>query len=228
MIQVISYKMSSTIGNSLFIPFVFPNFDKYYVIKAFSEVGEVERIDFVFKQDTNGKSYNAVYIHFKKWHNNSFATKIISDILNNGKTRFYHDKTEYYWIVLPNTAKKYTPGERKQTIDLGDIKSISSRNTNYPEITNNIKQSPAKLDGELKKQSVNLLDEYDAQASEEAAEMGEIEDELEAADKNLISIDYRYVQLIEQENTELHQEIAKLRIALLNLEQTKVDYSIEL
>ena len=38
------------------------------------------------------------------------------------------DKTEYYWIVLPNTAKKHVPGERKPRIDLGESNSVSVKN----------------------------------------------------------------------------------------------------
>ena len=49
--------------------------------------------------------------------------------------------------------------------------------------------------------------------------MAEIEAELEAEDENLVSIDYRYVQAVEQENVWLHGEIAQLRLALINLDQ---------
>jgi hypothetical protein len=43
--------MSAITNTSLFIPHVFPNFDKDYVAKAFDHCGEVERVDFVAKQD---------------------------------------------------------------------------------------------------------------------------------------------------------------------------------
>lgn len=223
--------MSANKNISLFIPFVFPNFDRDYVAEAFAQIGEVERIDLVAKQDRDGKSYNAVYIHFKKWHNNRFAAGIITDILNNGSTKFYHDKSEYFWIVLPNTAKKHIPGERKPRLDLGEANSVSLKSIEKtPE--KSLKEevtcpSPPKKStyadtANIEREShngLNLLDEFDAEASEETIEMAEIEAELEAEDENLISIDYRYVQSIEEENFWLHGEIAQLRMALINLDQ---------
>jgi hypothetical protein len=49
--------------------------------------------------------------------------------------------------------------------------------------------------------------------------MAEIEAFIEEEDQYLVSIDSRYVQVIERENVMLHEEIAKLRIALINLDQ---------
>ena len=239
--------MSAVKNTSLFIPFVFPNFDKDYVAESFAEIGEVERVDFVAKQDRDGKSYNAVYIHFKKWYNNGFAIKTISDIFENGSAKFYHDDSDYFWIVLPNTAKKHVPGERKPRIDLGEAKSVSvkaiektpvkpvkevacpgaPKKPSYAQIALNANSdarkpiAPAltKLEPAIEQCCTKLFDDFDAEASEDAVQMAEIEAELEAEDENLVSIDYRYVQAIEQENFWLHGEIAQLRMALINLDQ---------
>ena len=97
--------MSAIKNISLFVPHVFPNFTQKYVAESFADLGDVDRVDFVAKQDRDGKPYNAVYIHFKKWYNNGFAIKTQDDIERNGSVKFYHDESEYYWIVLPNTAK---------------------------------------------------------------------------------------------------------------------------
>lgn len=225
--------MSAIKNTSLFVPHVFPNFTQKYVATAFADIGEVDRVDFVAKQDRDGKSYNAAYIHFKKWHDHRFATETLSNIFDNGSTKFYHDDSEYYWIVLPNTAKKHVPGERKPRIDLGESNSISvktiektpeksvkevscpgaPKKPSYAQITNEVK------DTEFEESCVKLFDEFDAEASEEAAQMEEIEAELEAEDENLVSIDWRYIQSVEQENFWLHGEIAQLRMALINLDQ---------
>jgi hypothetical protein len=53
---------------------------------------------------------------------------------------------------------------------------------------------------------------------EDAANMDEIEEMLVAEDENLISIDGRYVQAIEEENWAMRAEIAQLRAALINLD----------
>ena len=226
--------MSAIKNISLFIPHVFPNFTQKYVAEAFAELGHVDRVDFVAKQDRDGKPYNAVYIHFKRWYTNGFAIKTHEDIIENRSVKFYHDESEYYWIVLPNTAKKHVPGERKPRIDLGESKSVSVKNVeNTPEkpakqslvcpgapkkptytqlVTKPDPLPPAKLEEEFDQ----LLNEWE---TEEEAQMAEIEAELEAEDENLVSIDWRYIQAVEQENMWLHTEVAQLRIVLINLDQ---------
>jgi hypothetical protein len=193
--------MSSIKNISLFVPHIFPNFDQKYVAEVFAEVGEVERVDFVSKRDRDGKPYNAAYIHFKKWFDNYPANEMQGRLETNGKTEFYHDDSQYYWIVLPNTAKKHIPGERKPRIDLGESKSIS------------IKKIPEKLalkrsehlndDFELKPRNLDAeFAQFDPIASEEAMQMAEIEAELEE--------EGRYVACIEQENFTIHSEIVIL------------------
>ena len=232
--------MSAIKNISLFIPHVFPNFDKKYVTKAFSEIGDVERVDFVAKQDRSGKPYNAAYIHFNELYMNHFAAKIYVDIEDNGSTKFYHDNSEYYWIVLQNTAKKQVSGERKPRIDLGEAKSISVKKTpekpvlkrsehfvpdatkkpSYSEITANLETDFDKVFEEFAQEAE--MAEIEAELRTEFAQMEEIDAELEkemVEDENLVSIDWRYVQTIEQENMWLHGEVAQLRAALINLDQ---------
>ena len=76
--------MSAVKNMSLFIPHVFPNFDQQYIAESFAEIGDVERVDLVAKLGRDGKTHNAVYIHFKKWYDNKtiwFASGIVSTIL---------------------------------------------------------------------------------------------------------------------------------------------------
>lgn len=239
--------MSAIKNISLFVPHVFPNFTQKYVAESFADLGDVDRVDFVAKQDRDGKPYNAAYIHFKRWYDNRPASVIQDNIDKDGSAKFYHDDSEYYWIVLPNTAKKHVPGERKPRIDLGEAKSVSvkaiektpvksvkevacpgaPKKPSYAEIADKAKSDArkpiaptlTKLEPAIEQCCMKLFDEFDAEASEEAAQMAEIEAELEAEDENLVSIDYRYVQAVEHENIWLHGEIAQLRMALINLDQ---------
>jgi hypothetical protein len=122
-----------TIDNiSLFIPHVFPNFSKEYVTKTFQEYGDIDHIDFVAKQDRSGKSYNAVYIHFKEWYNILDNRNFQARLLSGSEVKVYHDHP-WYWIVLPNNAKKHVSGDRKPRIDLGDEKAISVSSFKTPE-----------------------------------------------------------------------------------------------
>lgn len=244
--------MSAIKNISLFVPHVFPNFTQKYVSEAFAEVGDVDRVDFVAKQDRDGKQFNAAYIHFKRWYDNHAARVIQDYIAKDGNTKFYHDDSEYYWIVLPNTAKKHIPGERKPRLDLGEAKSVSVKSVvktpekqvqkpvcpgapkkpSYAQVadkkaTKPVAIKPANLDAKFEEclellaeeaEMAEIQTELEAEMAKIEAEMEEIEADLEADDENLVSIDWRYVQAIEQENMGLHAEIAQLRMALINLD----------
>jgi hypothetical protein len=203
--------MSAT---SLFIPFVFPNFDQKYVANAFANIGNVDRVDFVAKQDRAGKTYNAVYVHFKDWYNNKEANHLYEQCFRkNEKYEFYHDDSEYFWIVLPNTAKKHIPGERKQRISLCGANEI-----NVKSLENTPEEDFEEIKIEVFKKC--LQDEQrEAELAEIEAEMEKDIEKMEEEDENLVSIDWRYVQVIEQENKFLHGEIAQLRMALINMDR---------
>jgi hypothetical protein len=227
--------MSATKNISLYIPHVFPNFDKEYVINAFKNIGDVSQIDFVAKQDRNGKNFNAVYVHFNQWFTNKKAVAFYESVIDESKeSRLYHDET-WYWIVLPNTAKKHNPGDRKPRIDLGESKAITAPRPAksllpllafIPE--KSCPPAPKKptyadaivkpLD-EVKKSLETAFDEVANFEAEIEAEMDEIEEFLEAEDENLVKIDGRYVQQLEEENWAMSMEIAELRAALINLDQ---------
>lgn len=130
----------STLENiSLFVPHVFPNFDETYVANIFNLYGVVDHVDFVAKQDRNGKPFNSAYIHFKFWYDNTESRMLHRHILDGkAESRVYHDGP-WYWIVLENKGKKHISGDRKPRIDLGDnAKSISLA------FTTPVKQVPEK------------------------------------------------------------------------------------
>jgi hypothetical protein len=231
--------MSSIKNMSLFIPHVFPCFNEEYVEMAFQEVGEIDRVDFVAKQDRDGKSFNAVYVHFKKWYNNAYTVSLQEHIIENGSTKFYHDDT-WFWLILPNTAKKHASGGvRKPRIDLSETKETiektpeklveepvcppAPKKTSYAQMTTaNDKPNPVDLNNEFEEYLELLrapIEEWDVEASEEELEMAEIEAEMDAEDDNLVSIDWRYIKTVEEENMYLHCEVAQLRQALINLDQ---------
>jgi hypothetical protein len=246
--------MSAVKNMSLFIPHVFPSFTEEYVTLAFEEVGDVDRVDFVAKQDRDGKHFNAVYVHFKKWHNNSYTSEIQEAMTKNGSTKFYHDDT-WYWIVLPNNTKKHASGpERKPRIDIGGYKVINAKSVEEtPKLSEKVvdqehenaakintitsiileeedhlsdgfgyycgKRGVEKTLGDIAKKILATLDEPVQPYSSEEAEMDDIEAELAAEDENLVSVDWRYIKTVEEENMYLHCEVAQLRQALINLEQ---------
>lgn len=221
--------MSAIKNISLYIPHVFPNFDREYVEKAFKNIGEVSQIDFVAKQDRNGGNYNAVYLHFNQWYTNKKAQLFYNSVVDETKeARLVHDEP-WYWIVLPNTAKKHVPGERKPRLDLSESTAVSAPSTPRKEPIAKVcpgapqkrSYADAAVKNPVEKPVVEEVsfDEVAAFEAEFEAEMDEIEEFLEAEDENLIRIDGRYVQQIESENWALNAEIMQLRAALINLDQ---------
>ena len=241
---------------SLFIPFVFPSFTKTYIARAFADVGHVERVDLVAKQDRDGKSFNAVYVHFKKWYNTLNTRRLQTNILSHGEGKFYHDKSKYFWTVLQNKTTKHTSGDRKPRIDLGDAKSITAyikpaKRILVPDrvvrknadVFVKTEEPSALVDDVLEQcfaECLNLLSapieewdtsvpaDWDVEATEAEIEMAEMEADLDAEDSHIIGIDCRYVMAIEHENAWLHNEVAQLRHALIQMntmyqaEQAKV------
>jgi hypothetical protein len=110
--------MSSQFANiSLYIPHVFANFSKKMVAETFEDlrIGNVKRVDFVYKRGSNG-NFNAAYIHFNHWYDNVAARNFQERVLDvNREARIVYDEP-WYWIVLENKTKKVS--ERKPRINL--------------------------------------------------------------------------------------------------------------
>jgi hypothetical protein len=215
--------MSVVKNLSLFVPHVFPNFDQKYVAEAFSAIGEVNRVDFVSKLDRDGKPFNSVYIHFNKWWNDSsHAIFILTEVEEKGSSQFYHDDSKYYWIVLPNKSKKHNPAEPKHRIDIGDDKAINSKvvQKKEDEPSERVLLSHQIITTTHQEVASTHFDpeEWDPQASEEAAQMDEIDAELAEEDANFISVDKRYLKLVEEENLSMSCELTILRKAIANLD----------
>ena len=217
--------MSSIKNISLYVPHVFPNFDKDYVTNAFNNIGEVSRVDFIAKVDRNGNNYNALYVHFNKWYTNGTAFQFYFDVVDERKeARLYHDG-QWYWIVLPNNTKKYVPGERKTRIDINDLLkgTVTPVKENVEKMCQN---APKKIKIHNDETNENshaakcLLEEFE-EALQDEAQMAEIEAFMEEEDLYLVNIDGRYVQTLEQENLEMRTRIEQLTAALAISENNK-------
>lgn len=196
----------STIQNiSLYIPHIFENYTRDDVAAVFEDslIGRVKGVDFISKMGKNGKAYNAAYIHFHHWYNNSAAAHFQERVLDPNKEARIIYEDPWYWIVLENNTKKHIPGDRKQCINIGDKKLSSQMNPKtYSQIVSNV--------------NVNLSSTFAAESQaideEEENMMNEIEAEMDKEnqylDQYLVSIDSRYIQAIESENEMLRSQLA--------------------
>ena len=110
--------MASTFANiSLYIPHVFANITKNKIVETFEKlrIGSINRIDFLNKKSKKS-NYNAVYIHFSEWYDNSAARNFQERVLDpNMEARIVYDEP-WFWIVLEN--KRHKAGDRKRSVNL--------------------------------------------------------------------------------------------------------------
>ena len=93
---------------SLFIPHVFASITEERIAKVFetTNIGIVERVDFVKKFDGKGKTYNSAFVHFSRWFQDSVVANFQERVLNPDKeARIVYDDP-WYWSVLKNNGSQ--------------------------------------------------------------------------------------------------------------------------
>ena len=207
--------MSAIKNISLFIPHVYANFNSAAVFDIIQGqgIGEVKNIDFVSKTGSDGKPYNAVYIHFYQWYDNIVARNFQERVLNPSKeARIMYDDP-WYWLVLQNKGKKHVPGDRKPTIDLDAFTTPEKpvapmmnfrplKVQRVPKTTKSWAQAvqppaPLNLENVFNAEAQVAAEEVTQEEMDWAWEQMEIQRERD--NEHLISIDGRYVQSLEQE-----------------------------
>jgi hypothetical protein len=205
-----SYELNPNL--SLYIPHVFPNFTEEYIANIFQNLnlGYVDHVDLVSKQDRFGKNYNAAYVHFAEWFAGPATEHFQERVVNpNKEARIIHDDP-WFWIVLENKAKKYEPGARKPIINLEPTPDVSM-----------IEIAP------------QMQDEIDALIAEHFNEPIDascefLEDELRTENeklrstiaKNMLHANDCHTKMAQLtlENNKLHNKIADLTLALQAME----------
>ena len=231
--------MSNQISNiSVYIPHVFPNFTREDVKEVFenNKIGQVSRVDFVSKMGQDGKLYNAAYIHFDFWcdtiANRNFQARVCDP---NKEAKIVYDEP-WYWIVLENKGRKYIPGERKPRIILSDLTpqavmswaEVVEPKPVMPVTEVKVQEEPVCpklfLEDLMTDEDMSALIEDIAECEQEDSEfkqliveMDECLATIEQEDQTLVSVDVRYLQVLEQENTELHNQMYNLNFQIQEL-----------
>jgi len=201
--------MSSINNISLYIPHVFESISKEFVSETFEKlrIGKILTVDFVQKMGKDA-AYNAAYLHFEYWYDNTAARNFQERVMNPEKeARIIYDEP-WYWIVLENKAKKHVSGERKLVIALGlqeeeadfePVKQMMSNKDFSELIKKPVKKWP--IASGLANPIAPGLQVMDDDAIMEELEALMDEEECE----HLITIDGRYVQELENENMFLRE-----------------------
>ena len=209
--------MASSIQNvSVYIPHIFANIGKEQIEEVFEnlKIGKVKNIDLIAKKGKD-EVYNAAYIHFEYWYDNTAAHNFRERVLNPEKeARIVYDDP-WYWIVLENKGNKHVSGDRKACIDLNFQEEevpgpIVKQQLTNADFSNMFKKQPQE-----QKQYWPIAPAYSDIAPAYSDFNEEIEAEFEAAmdeeDSHIINIDGRYVKQIEEENNKLRFEVALKR-----------------
>ena len=91
---------------SLFIPRVFVNISSKRIVQIFHSlrIGKVNRVDFLRKRGRNGRPYNAMFVHFEHWYDNTAARNFQARVRDpSQEARLVYDDP-WYWVVLENRS----------------------------------------------------------------------------------------------------------------------------
>ena len=103
-LMVPQFKQEPLYNLSLFIPRVFVNISWQKIAHIFHSlrIGKVKQIDFVRKRSHDGKPYNAVFVHFEHWYDNTAARNFQAKVRDpSEEARLVYDEP-WYWVVLEN------------------------------------------------------------------------------------------------------------------------------
>ena len=180
-------KLIKMSNTSLFIPHVFANYTASDVAAVFEKlrIGSVSSVNLVQKTGKDKKVYSAAYIKFHYWYDNVAALNFQERVLNPEKEARLVYDEPWYWVVLPYYSKTDILLQQKQ------------------------KKEQELL--EARQQEAIQLQ----QAFEEEQQLDEIEALMQEEDKDLVTIDSRYVQTLEKELQEAREYMQRLYQAYL-------------
>lgn len=94
---------------SLCIPRVFPNITKEYIIDVlenYENLGQVERVDMVNKENERGQKFKRVFVHFRKWNlDDSHAVQCRQTALKGEMFQVMYDEP-WFWKIGRSFAEK--------------------------------------------------------------------------------------------------------------------------
>ena len=160
---------------------------KDFIINMFSynKIGEVSDVNFIKKNDTNGRDYNGAIVTFKHWHINILVKNLLNQMSTSpdGTTRFTYDSNKgRYWII--NVYKTQI-----LEIENQQILSIS------PTLTD--KERILELEKMVKSMEAQL---YYAQTKQEKTERQLMKTEHDDTQTRLINMDLKYqMEAVERE-----------------------------
>lgn len=101
---------------SLYLPRVFTNISKEEIMQVIEshDLGKVSHIDFIQKEDGQGRMYHTAYVHFEYWSNSTNAIHLQARLEAGERVKIVYS-APYFWYALKNHSKKK---ERQAVIEV--------------------------------------------------------------------------------------------------------------
>ena len=113
---------------SICIPRVFSNIGEARIRRIFDELnmGEIARVDIVFKTTEKGEKFNRVFVHFKSWSTDRNAETARQRLLNGQDVKIIYDDP-WFWKISayrpPTASQSHSnrhPQQKTPRIELED------------------------------------------------------------------------------------------------------------
>jgi len=98
---------------SMCIPRVFKNITRERVMGVFKELnlGFVERIDMVSRENEKGEKFQRVFVHFRQWYSNPNAKRAREMLLTGKEIKVIYDDP-WFWKISANKSSGPREGSR--------------------------------------------------------------------------------------------------------------------
>ena len=93
---------------------VYPNISESRIRRIFDDLnmGTIDRIDMVSKQNDKGEKFNRVFIHFQRWHNTENGRVTRDRLLNGKEIKIIYDDP-WFWKISAYREPEH-PHQHKQ------------------------------------------------------------------------------------------------------------------
>jgi len=108
---------------SMCIPRAFKNITRERVIAVFKDLdlGTIERVDMIAKENEKGDKFQRIFIHFKHWNGSANATRAREMLISGKEIKVVYDDP-WFWKISANKSARSAGGGggRKPTIKFDD------------------------------------------------------------------------------------------------------------
>ena len=118
---------------SMCIPRVFKNITRERVMGVIKDldIGIIDRVDMVQRENEKGDKFQRVFIHFKKWHSNPNANKAREMLISGKEIKIIYDDP-WFWKISANKSisggAPEHPQQKKPTIRFDESPRATARN----------------------------------------------------------------------------------------------------